>query len=405
MDRLVVLGGSSPFTAGLIDALEHAGASLAPCELVLHGRQTVVLERIALYARFRLAAQGWCVRTETTLQEALAGATFVVHQIRYGGMDGRAEDEALALRYGIHPDESLGPAALNAILRIAAGLAGTAATLATTCPDAWVFNLTNPLSLTTALMVQAGVGRCVGLCELPRVTAKRAAAEVRAPFEEVSWTYQGLNHRGFIVELSRGGTNLIPELTQRLGRGVFEGILATEIARLEAIPTKYFRLVRKGARPEDGRAAFLARLRERIDEELMEQPDRRPPSLCERYMDWYPESVVPMLVALASDDESVQIVNLESADGTVREVHAVVSRDSIAPCAPPAPRGEIALWLSRFERNEVKRLAAARSPSLASIQEALETDPLVPDDLMEPIADALWTNVRARPQWTENPRG
>jgi len=354
MDRLVVLGGSSPFTAGLIDALENAADSVAPCDLVLHGRRPGALDAIAGYAHHRLGPLGWRIGTGTVLREALAGARFVVHQIRYGGMDGRAEDEAMALRFGIHPDETLGPAALNTILRIAPCLAATGAMLAKTCPDAWVLNLTNPLSLATALMTQAGVKRCVGVCELPRVTAMRAAQALGIPFEEVSWTYQGFNHRGFIVALRRGGSNLIPELTRRLGHDAFAGIFPDEIARLDAVPTKYFRLFRSSAPPEGGRAGFLAGLREQIVQELTRRPGTSPPSLRERYMEWYPEGVVPMLAALRSGGTSSQIVNLGSQDGLVREMHALVSEDSIVPCAAPAARGEVALWLDRFERNERK---------------------------------------------------
>jgi hypothetical protein len=63
------------------------------------------------------------------------------------------------------------------------------------------------------------------------------------------------------------------------------------------------------------------------------------------------------------------------------------------PCAAPAARGEVALWLDRFERNERKLLAAARSPSLSTILEALGTDPLVAADIVEAVADALWENA------------
>ena len=81
-DRLTILGGSSPFTAGLIDALLYRVEELRPCYLVLHGRNRELLNLVCRYARLRLAPYGWRIDSSTEMQEALAGASIVVHQIR-----------------------------------------------------------------------------------------------------------------------------------------------------------------------------------------------------------------------------------------------------------------------------------------------------------------------------------
>src|SRR5262245_19997625 len=101
-DRLVVLGGSSPFTAALIDALADPRAGIPSFDLILTGRNRVHLDRVTAYARGALAPRGWAVGAATDVSRALEGARIVVHQIRYGGMEGRSEDEALASRLGIH---------------------------------------------------------------------------------------------------------------------------------------------------------------------------------------------------------------------------------------------------------------------------------------------------------------
>src|SRR5207237_6521899 len=102
------------------------------------------------------------------LDEAADGAAVIVNQIRFGGLEGRARDEALASRFQLPADETMGPCGLSAALRVVPRIRELAAELGRRCPDAWVLNLSNPLSITTRVMIRAGgPARSVGLCELP----------------------------------------------------------------------------------------------------------------------------------------------------------------------------------------------------------------------------------------------
>ncbi|HET6763333.1 MAG TPA: hypothetical protein VFH27_06665, partial [Longimicrobiaceae bacterium] len=91
MERVAVLGGSTPFAAGLVDALAQE-AGLPPCHLVLHGRDAQGLEAVAAYARAWLGPLGWRVEGAQTVEGAVDGAAVVIQQIRFGGMEGRAAD-------------------------------------------------------------------------------------------------------------------------------------------------------------------------------------------------------------------------------------------------------------------------------------------------------------------------
>src|SRR5262245_57952451 len=105
--RLAVLGGSSPFTAALVDALADAGIAIPPQELSLQGRNLGNALLVQRYAQHRLEPLGWSVVVEGRLDRAIQGAWLIVHQNRYGGTEGRCEDEEAALRFGIEPDERL----------------------------------------------------------------------------------------------------------------------------------------------------------------------------------------------------------------------------------------------------------------------------------------------------------
>jgi 6-phospho-beta-glucosidase len=390
--RITVLGGSNPFTAALIDAFWGAAHQMPPCELVLHGRNSRSLQCVTQYGKHCMEGLDWRVRCSTDLGEAIAGAYIVIHQIRYGGLEGRAQDETIALRFQLPPDETLGPGALHAILRTLSGLKKVSAELVKTCPDAWVLNLTNPLSLVTSLMIEAGVKRCIGLCELPLVTARQAAEVLELPFAGVEWDYLGLNHRGFIVRLSYAGADRIGELAKRLTPGTIGGVTAAEIAQLCALPTKYFRLISGGEPPRVGRAAFLSSLRNQIAEELARDPTTSPPSLGKRYLEWYPQAVVPMIIALFSAAPMLQIANVEGAGGLVEECQAWVSASSFKPIPPPKGKAssEVCRWLRIYRSHEEAVLHCVRSPNLANIAQALREDPVVSATNVLPMARTIW---------------
>jgi len=386
---IAVLGGSTPFTAALVEALRSGPAEIPPSELRLFGQDGDALERMKRYGARRLAARGWSVSASCRLDEAVDGAAVVVNQIRFGGLAGRARDEALANRFQLPADETLGPCGLATALRVVPRIRELAAGLGRLCGDAWVLNLSNPLSVTTAAMIRAGAPlRCVGLCELPLATVIETCRLLETPLTEVEWQYAGLNHRGFVFALEHRGEDLLPRLPEMLGGESIFGVTGEDIRRIGALPLKYFRLSTPAAPPAAShRAEFLSRLKETIAREL-ELPAAPPPSLSMRDQDWYQAAVVPMIAAIFADDRRRMIVNCIREDGLVSEVPARVSRDGVEVVAnePPA---RLRPWLDRWAAHERALLDAVESPCLERIDEALALDPMVPKSQVREIGRAI----------------
>src|SRR5207237_2347587 len=203
---IAILGGSTPFSAALVEAFRGSPA----CELRLFGQDRDALERMKRYAERRLE---WTVLATSRLEEAVTGAAVVVNQIRFGGLEGRSRDEALADRFGLAADETLGPCGLSAALRVVPRIRELAAGLGLRCPDAWVLNLSNPLSVTTRAMIRAGAPRkCVGLCELPLTTFLETCRLMRVSPSDVEWDYAGLNHRGFSFRLRQRSEDVMARM-------------------------------------------------------------------------------------------------------------------------------------------------------------------------------------------------
>ena len=256
---IAILGGSTPFTAALVEALQAAPAGIPAAELRLFGQDAAALERMKRYGEGRLGPLGWTVSATKRLDEAVDGAAVVVNQIRFGGLAGRSRDEALANRFQLPADETLGPCGLAAALRVTPQLRELAVELGRRCPDAWVLNLSNPLSTTTGAMIRAGAPRnCVGLCELPFATVLETCRVLRMSLADVEWQYAGLNHRGFVFGLKHRGEDLLPRLPELLQGETIFGVTGAQIRQVSALPLKYFELSNRPAKAAPThRAQFL----------------------------------------------------------------------------------------------------------------------------------------------------
>jgi 6-phospho-beta-glucosidase len=407
--RIAILGGSTPFTASLIDALGAVADSLQPMTLVIHGRRVELLQLMTAYAERVLAKNGWSVTSSTDLAESLDESNVVVHQIRYGGLHERSIGELLSARLDVPADETLGPAALYAGIRMTDGLQLLAAGVKAYCPQAVVLNLTNPLSSSTAIVQRGLATPILGACELPLYTVLIACRKLNVPPHSVHWAYSGLNHRGFIHHLSYQGRDLLPELVESLGADTIGGITAEEIADLQALPLKYFLLLRSGGHgPTVSRSLYLTELRHHIAEELRANLDSSPPSLAERDPIWYADAVVPLMVALVRACGDDLIVNRAHADGLVYEELAHVSSHGIEPLqAEPAP-APAAAWVKRFVEHESLAVAACLDPSFSTVCAALEADPLVPIGRAQSSARVLLQTLsaptEAEPRPAHDPR-
>jgi 6-phospho-beta-glucosidase len=251
----------------------------------------------------------------------------------------------------------------------------------------------NPLGLSTAILSGLGV-RCVGVCELPGLTVQRAADTLGVRVESLEWSYDGLNHRGFVHDLRIDGRDQLPRLLRRLGEGTLQGIPGSVIEELGAIPLKYFALLRRPHPPAPGRAAFLTELGRQVFRELRADPLASPPSLGRREARWYPDAVVPAVVALTSRMPHRLVVNVPREDGLVVELRADVAATGIQPVDGNPPNRHVAAWLDVFARHERAVLRAVRDPGLEALTAALTADPLLSNVDVKPLARALGRYAR-----------
>jgi len=375
--KLSIIGGSSPFTIELINCFYTLSneSSIGPYELMLNGRNAINLERIFEYAKYYLSKKNWIVKASINIDDALDGASIVVHQNRYGGTSGRFDDEVFSQQNQLHVDETLGPSGLKSAIRMAPYLECLAKEISQYCPNAIVINLTNPLSLAVSLLHKYGVSNVIGICELPTSTAAKIATDLSIPIDDLEWDYTGLNHRGFIHNLKRAECNVLQLMFEQKLEG-FNGFDISLIKSLDAVPLKYFHLLCNEKLKTDRRAKELELLSLKLLSELATQPYISPPSLNKRNMDWYSVGLIPVLEALNSNDARVQVLNKPNNEGITVESKASISKSGITTIIPENISDQVKKWNYIFLEHEKLALHAVVEPTYKNIMYALDADPI-----------------------------
>ena len=127
--------------------------------------------------------------------------------ITTGGFASMAHDLDIPSRYGVRQSvgDTCGPGGINRSLRNIPVLLDIARDMETQCPDAWLLNLTNPMTcLTRAINKQTSI-KAVGLCHEVVIMSWMVAIALGIPAEEVGFTITGVNHLPWITELTVSG--------------------------------------------------------------------------------------------------------------------------------------------------------------------------------------------------------
>ena len=167
MQITIIGGGSYQWTPELLADLLGT-PSLHGAHLVLEDIDPAPLEKMEALAEPGHEALGadTTVSTTTDQRQSLEGADFVIVTISTGGFDSMAIDLDVPARYGIRQSvgDTVGPGGINRSLRNVPVLVGVAEDMGKVCPDAWLLNITNPMTCLTRAVCRKTAIKTVGLC-------------------------------------------------------------------------------------------------------------------------------------------------------------------------------------------------------------------------------------------------
>nr|WP_202469269.1 6-phospho-beta-glucosidase [Streptomyces sp. SID2888] len=420
---MTILGGGGFRVPLVYGALLGDRAEGRVTEVVLHDLDAERLSAVSrvLAEQAARVSDAPAVRPTTDLDEALRGADFVFSAIRVGGLEGRADDERVALAEGVLGQETVGAGGIAYGLRTVPVAVDIARRVARLAPDAWVINFTNPAGLVTEAMSRHLGDRVIGICDSPVGLGRRIARVLGvANPGEAFIDYVGLNHLGWVRGLRVAGRDELPRLLADPGLlGSFEEgrLFGPDWLRsLGAIPNEYLHYyyfnretVRAYREAEQTRGAFLRDQQSRFYAE-MRRPDAGALTAWERtraereatYMaenretagagereaedlsGGYEKVALALMRAIARDERTTLILNVRNR-GTlavldpeaVVEVPCLVDANGAHPIAADPLPGHATGLVCAVKAVEREVLSAAESGSRATAVKAFALHPLV----------------------------
>jgi alpha-galactosidase len=160
-------------------------------------------------------------------RDALRDADYVVNAIQVGGYEpSTVIDFEIPRKYGLRQTigDTLGIGGIFRGLRTAHVMLDVAKDMERVCPNAWLLNYTNPMSIVTGSMLHGSNVKSVGLChsvqgcagQLLRITG------MSDDVKTLEWKIAGINHMGWLLEVKDGNKDLYPEIKRRAAKIVRE---------------------------------------------------------------------------------------------------------------------------------------------------------------------------------------
>lgn len=151
---------------------------------------------------------------------ALKDATFVVNAIQVGGYrPSTVIDFEIPKKYGLRQTiaDTLGIGGIFRGLRTIPVMVDFAREMEEVCPQALLLNYTNPMAIVTGAVLQATDVATVGLCHSVQacVPGLLRSLDMEELVDRTQWSIAGINHMGWLLELTADGRDIYPEVRRR----------------------------------------------------------------------------------------------------------------------------------------------------------------------------------------------
>ncbi len=247
--KLAYIGGGSTRGAGTMASFIHQGENFNGSEVVLidlnEERLQVVQTLSQKMARVRGLDLTFSITTNR--REGLQGCDAVLTSYRPGGFEARYLDESVPLKHGVIGQETQGPGGFFMALRTISVMKGIIADMEAVCPNARLFNYTNPINIVSEAVTHHTSIPAVSFCEGPIMDARDYASLADLDPDKLDATFIGLNHGSWSIRHLYEGQNFIPLLQAAYERKRRENTLPRDEQRLlelactmETLPNSYF---------------------------------------------------------------------------------------------------------------------------------------------------------------------
>jgi alpha-galactosidase len=158
------------------------------------------------------------IKAYTDRKAALRGAKFVVNAIQVGGYDPcTITDFEIPKKYGLRQTiaDTIGIGGLFRNLRTIPVVLDFAKDIQEVCPDALFLNYTNPMAVLTNVLNTYGGVKTVGLCHSVQSCMPELFKSLDMNQTGVQTKIAGINHMAWLLEVTKDGVDLYPEIKRR----------------------------------------------------------------------------------------------------------------------------------------------------------------------------------------------
>lgn len=414
--KLAYIGGGSTRAPGTMASFVEQGYNFDGSEVVLIDLNEERLALVKTLADKMARAKGLDLTITTTTDRAagLRDCDAVLTSFRPGGFEARYLDESIPLKHGILGQETQGPGGFFMALRSITVMKDIVADMEKVCPNAILFNYTNPVNLVSEAVTHHTAIPTISLCEGPIIYPRWVARLAGLDPDKVDGVMIGLNHGSWTVRHMYDGQDMIPLVQAAYERKKGDPAADKEDLRylhltsvMESIPASYF---------------LYYYFRDEIVAELREMPTTRAQDIMAKVPDYWThyreqaerdepvldsrrsrgginelELAIDVMDAIFNDRKEVWPVNVPNRgaiadfpDDMVVEVPGFVDRSGVAPIAQGhMPRHVVGLVKMLGEYQALTAEAAWSGTRIDAIR-ALASNPLCYSlDLAETLYDEM----------------
>ena len=214
--KLVIAGGGSTYTPGIVKSLLVQKDRFKLNELVLYDNNAERQEAVGVIVRHvvEMFDPELKLTLTTDPEVAMTDADFIFAQMRVGLYAMREQDEKIPLKYGVVGQETCGPGGLAYGLRTIYPMVE----LIDYCekyakPTYWIVNYSNPAAIVAkATFRLRPKARILNICDMPVAIERNMAEILECDRHDLEVDYFGLNHFGWFTKVRLNGEDVTEKL-------------------------------------------------------------------------------------------------------------------------------------------------------------------------------------------------
>jgi len=241
MKKITIIGAgslvfSSRLTADILTYknLENSHFALVDIDKERLNYAGKIIKRIFKEGNYKNASYS----LTTDYRKALENSDYVITSILVGGFDAIEKEIDIPMKYGINQciGDTLTPGGIMRCLRTLPPLVEIAKSIIEICPNAFLLNYTNPMSMLSWGIYKAVPEiKYVGLCHSVQGTSREWAARLGVKIDDINFECFGINHQAWFTKFEKNGKDFLPKIRKlALKKEIFEN----DSSRMEIV--KYF---------------------------------------------------------------------------------------------------------------------------------------------------------------------